>query len=155
MKVKDAPLMEVRLHKLIHHRWPGPVFAKIGINDPGYLSISELFLKEGRRLRNEKSHFWISIYYELEGFGLGENGVCQAEFLINKNVLCMLIEEDQELSLKDCSEETLNLLKAVAKSPDKVEIKIDPVESVSMPRISSENGSRGAVIEDGYWRFVK
>lgn len=155
MRKGETPLMEVDLHKWIHKRWPCPVFKKIGINDPGYATVCALFLKEERRVKNDKSHFLITAYYEFEGFTCGKKEDIKAIFAVNKRVLCMLIDDNQEVSLKNTSEKVLDVLKSITGTTETVVKRVPLVESIPMPRISNENGSRGAVIEDVYWRFVK
>ncbi len=155
MRKNEAPLMEVDLHKWIHKRWPSPVFKKIGINDSDYATIGALFLKEEKRVKNENSHFLITVYYEFEGFTSGGKEDSKAIFSVNKRVLCMLIDDDQQISLKNMDEKTFGVLKAITMTSETIVKRVPLVECIPMPRISNENGSRGAVIEDVYWRFVK
>lgn len=156
MGKSNAPLMEVDLHRLVHKRWPWPIFMKIEIDNQDFQTVAELFLKEGKSPRSEKSHFWISVYYEFQGFSyIPVSDSHEVVFAVNKNVLCMFVDECQELSLKDNSLATLETLKAITKTVGAVSISIPLVESMPMPRISNENGSRGAVVEDVYWRIAK
>ena len=154
MRKNNTPLMEVDLHNWIHRRWPSHVLKKIGINDPNYRTVLELFLMEKRQPKDERSYFLISVYYEFDGFDFDEDRAYWAVFSVNEKMMCMIVDEGQEASLKNLDEKTLEILKKITGTAGVITLDTYPVESVPMIRISSENGSRGAVVEDVYWRFV-
>jgi hypothetical protein len=148
----NEPFMEVELHKWVHAHWPGPVFKKIGMFDQ-YLCA--FFVKEGRRPKNEDSHFWISIHYEFVEFRVDENGQNQVVFAVENQVRCELIDDDQQVTLKSKNQESRDYLKSITGTADFVVYNIEPVEKMPMLRVSCTNGSRGAIVEDVYWRYKK